>query len=576
MSQCNLKYIILFIVWFSKLFSQITFSEIMYDAATNEYHDEFVELYNLSSVDSFDIHGCTFSDGKGVDYLLPKSGGSKIPPHSFAIILDSSYFEQPLQSQAYNEIIPEGTIIFKISDREFGSGGLSNSIGEYLSIVNTRGDTLTTYQYSTGNTAGYSDEKINLAGDNKQDNWQDSRVLGGTPGFYNSVSPYRVDPGFDENSFQIPFLVFEYDTISIALTVYNLGIATVEDSISVVLFSDRNENYQYDEGDLFIGKNKFYYQEAAVSLVTTFQWQCVTGGKHLLVAILDYPADENQNNNMINQEINVLIRRSTVHINEIKFITADNEPEWIEIINCGDASTYLKGWGITDGQDTVIIDSQVYLKPQQMKVISAGCLPDKYEIDDSLVIIQNRFIRLNDLEDELYLLEPSGGWKEHVVYSKNWLEGYETKSVSLERINPLLNENRRENWGPCVTVKGATPGMSNSIYAPLTERKEKIIVKPNPFSPDGDGFEDVTIISGELPETSARIKIQIFDIRGRLIRTLKDNSFAGSRFNVVWDGRDDHNIIARMGIYIIFIQALNERKGIIREIKSTVVLAHKL
>jgi hypothetical protein len=576
MFPCYIKYSIFIILCIGKLSSQITFSEIMFDVATDEYNDEFVEIFNLSENDSFDLNGCMFSDGSGVDYLLPGWGGSKLAPQSFALILDSSYFEQSAELQVYNNIIPEGVVVFKISDRSFGSGGLSNSYDENLSIVDARGDTLTVYRYSTGNIPGHSDEKIILTGENSGDNWQDSRVLGGTPGFYNSVSPYRIDPGFSQTSLQIPYLIFEHDTIDIQLTIYNFGIDSINDTLSISLFSDRNENLQYDKGDLLIGNRRVYYPGNDECLTTAFQWNNIPAARHILVASLDLPSDENRENNILVQDINVLIRRLTVHVNEIKFLAGDNESEWIELINSGTEKIYLKGWGITDGRDTVIVDSSVYLHPEQMKVISTNNVANKYGIEDTLVVILNHFIKLNDLEDEIFLLEPGGGWKEHIVYSKKWLEGYDSRNVSLERINPNLYENHRENWGPCVSVYGGTPGKSNSIFAPLTDRKERINADPNPFSPDGDGFEDITIISGELPETSARIKVQIFDIRGRLIRTLKDNSFSGSRFNVVWDGKDTHGTMARMGIYIIFVQALNERKGVIREIKSTVVLAHKL
>ena len=137
-------------------------------------------------------------------------------------------------------------------------------------------------------------------------------------------------------------------------------------------------------------------------------------------------------------------------------------------------------------------------------------------------------------------------------------------------------ENKSENWGPSLSINGATPGEQNSIYSDLSIRTAKIEIQPNPFSPDEDGSEDYTIISGEIPDKSARIKIQIFDIKGRKIRTLNDNAFTGSKFNVVWDGKNDKDQLARMGIYIVFAQILNDRNGIIREIKTSVVLAHNL
>ena len=65
-------------------------------------------------------------------------------------------------------------------------------------------------------------------------------------------------------------------------------------------------------------------------------------------------------------------------------------------------------------------------------------------------------------------------------------------------------------------------------------------------------------------------------MRGRLIRTLKENQFSGSKFNIVWDGLDDTGRLARMGIYLIFMETINDIRGILRELKCSVVLAQKL
>ena len=96
----------------------------MYDVATIEHHDEFIEIFNLSDQDSIDITGWSFSDSSGVDYILPHRGGKKIAPRSFAIILDGSYFNN---SATYDTILSDSLVILKIDDNAFGKNGLSNS-----------------------------------------------------------------------------------------------------------------------------------------------------------------------------------------------------------------------------------------------------------------------------------------------------------------------------------------------------------------------------------------------------------------------------------------------------------------
>ena len=110
----------------------------------------------------------------------------------------------------------------------------------------------------------------------------------------------------------------------------------------------------------------------------------------------------------------------------------------------------------------------------------------------------------------------------------------------------------------------------------MGSREAGITAFPNPFSPNSDGVDDVTIISGEIPERSARIKAEVYDTHGRLIQILRDNRFSGSQFNLVWDGRDENGRIARIGIYIVYIQVLNDLIGVLREMRTTVVLAQIL
>lgn len=570
-----MKFFFLFFLFLVSASAQITFTEVMYDVATNEYHDEFIEIFNLSYADTIEISGWRFSDSSGVDEIIPAYDDSKLVPRSFAVILDGSYFGN---STVYDTIIPPDVLILKVSDNSLGNSGLANTRPEYLSIVDSTGDTLATYRYSIGNTPGFSDEKILIDGDNSVLNWGESLIEGGTPGKINSVSPKNIDVGLSENSLRMPNQIFENDIIHFEIIVYNFGLNAVQDSIAILLYSDRNDNDIFDSSDIQIIDQKKYVDLPVTQSIDTlnFTWNNVEAGQHKLVLQIDYNADENTLNNTIAQYISVITRQSTLHINEIKFLTFENEPEWLEIINTGDENVFLKGWGIADTGDSAYVDSSVFIYPNQLKVLSTDSISKFYDIADSLVVILDNFPTLNNSGDDISLLSQDGGWKERIVYSDDWLEGYESQNVSMERINPGLYENKSENWGPSLDPTGATPGRQNSIFTKLSEKSSKVEVSPNPFSPDGDNFEDYTIISGEIPEKSARIKIQIFDIKGRQIRRLQDNEFSGSNFNLVWDGKDSQGRVARMGIYIIFVQALNDRNGTIREMKTTVVLAHKL
>ena len=181
--------------------------------------------------------------------------------------------------------------------------------------------------------------------------------------------------------------------------------------------------------------------------------------------------------------------------------------------------------------------------------------------------------------DELILLKDlRGNVIDSVYYSDKWHNKnfISTKGRSLERINPFLNSNDRYNWNSCVDSKGATPGAKNSIYVIHTKINSAISVNPNPFSPDYDGFNDCTIITYSLQIPISQVNIKIYDSKGRLVRTLSNNMSSGPTGSVIFDGIGNDGLVLRMGIYIIFLEALNSITGQNEILKTTVVIARKL
>jgi len=70
--------------------------------------------------------------------------------------------------------------------------------------------------------------------------------------------------------------------------------------------------------------------------------------------------------------------------------------------------------------------------------------------------------------------------------------------------------------------------------------------------------------------------IKIFDVRGRLVRRLANNEPCASHGVVVWDGMTEERRRARIGIYIVFLEVLDDAKSTIWKAKAAVVLAGKL
>jgi hypothetical protein len=65
---------------------------------------------------------------------------------------------------------------------------------------------------------------------------------------------------------------------------------------------------------------------------------------------------------------------------------------------------------------------------------------------------------------------------------------------------------------------------------------------PNPFNP-------TTRIRYEIPQATT-VRVSIFDVRGRLVRTLVDNrSLPAGRYEEIWNGLDDRGKNASSGVY---------------------------
>jgi hypothetical protein len=70
---------------------------------------------------------------------------------------------------------------------------------------------------------------------------------------------------------------------------------------------------------------------------------------------------------------------------------------------------------------------------------------------------------------------------------------------------------------------------------------------PNPFNP-------TTEIQFGVPRDS-KVQIIIYDILGRKVKTLVDNTVASGTFKAIWDGRDDNGLGVASGVYLYRIVA---------------------
>ena len=275
--------------------------------------------------------------------------------------------------------------------------------------------------------------------------------------------------------------------------------------------------------------------------------------------------------------------RNDLVINEIMYDPETNNSEYVEFYNLSSDPVNIGGWKFEDenGNTNKLIETSFVIQPKEYFILiadSSALINYNLFVYENKNIVGESSLGLVNTGELILLKDVRGNVIDSVFYSDDWNNKNiaSTQNKSLERINPSLDGNNPLNWSTSVNSIGGTPGNQNSIFAENLNKSANISVNPNPFSPDNDGFEDFTVINYNLTQATAQVRIKIFDSKGRLVRTLLNNQASGSDGSVIFDGLDDENNALRMGIYIIFLEALNDNSGIVETIKSTVVVARRL
>ena len=149
-----------------------------------------------------------------------------------------------------------------------------------------------------------------------------------------------------------------------------------------------------------------------------------------------------------------------------------------------------------------------------------------------------------------------------------------TKGVSLERVSPEISSDDNDNWHSAAAPLYGTPGYQNSVFIDNEGESANVEIIPSVFSPDGDGFNDVTTINLSCFQNDFTAKIIIFDSQGRQIRNLINCQNIGNNGSFVWNGLDDDNKVSPPGIYVVYIEVF-DTQGDIKRYKKAAVIACK-
>ena len=92
------------------------------------------------------------------------------------------------------------------------------------------------------------------------------------------------------------------------------------------------------------------------------------------------------------------------------------------------------------------------------------------------------------------------------------------------------------------------------------------------FSPDGDGFNDLMVITYSTETEGFTGRFQIFSAQGKLVKDLTGNITLSREGFITWDGLNNDDQKASSGIYILYAE-LFDLEGNVKsyKLKSTLV-----
>ncbi|MES2565999.1 MAG: lamin tail domain-containing protein [Bacteroidota bacterium] len=435
----------------------------------------------------------------------------------------------------------------------------------------------TWYNDNNKSDGGWSIEQIDANNPcGGQNNWHAStHPNGGTPSFANSVAANNPDvssPTLDR------VVVIDADSIMLIFT-------EALDSITL----SNPLNYTFDNGltaPTYVKAIAPEFKKVILKLSSAMQTRII-----YKVTVLSGVTDC-VGNPLINGTspfaLPEPVAANDVVINEVLFDPGTGGYDFVELYNRSNKTINLKDLRIGSMdtitgtlKDTEIITTEGYLLfPETYLVLSENGTALKQQYS---TINPKGFLDIIDLpsmntdDDVVTLSNASFTVIDNFKYTSkmHFPLLVSTKGVSLERIDFNRATDDKTNWNSASEGVGfATPAYRNSQYL-LADGGSGVSI-PNPlFSPDNDGYNDVLNISYKLDESGKAANIFIFDSKGRQVRHLVRNEQLSIEGVISWNGINDENEKAPIGIYIVYVELFN-LNGKINKYKLSCTLAGKL
>jgi hypothetical protein len=155
-----------------------------------------------------------------------------------------------------------------------------------------------------------------------------------------------------------------------------------------------------------------------------------------------------------------------------------------------------------------------------------------------------------EIPDSLTILIHGAAVCEPGIVAISYLDAPKIGEVSTFRIKTAMEGQLLKDIqdSPKVTVEG----LKEAVLA----------VEPRVFVPNRHAFSenDGFLVEFNVP-TNSRVVMRLFDIEGRLVRTLIDEEQYAGPGQVMWNGRDELREVVPVGVYICHLEATDRDEG---------------
>lgn len=526
---------------------RVILNEVLANEPGSRVKLEWVEFFNTDS-QAVDLSGWTFIS-KSDTTIFP--AGTQISGKNY-LVLARKLVSIPPDSESFEYYWGNRSGIWGDDPKENFPAlevklSLTNSSGTVVLIDPQQNNSSFSWNKDAGD--GVSWERISTAGEDSISNWGFCTYSGrSTPGKVNSITPVANDLSIIPSDLSTePASPEENQNFKLKVKVRNSGTSASAGN-QLYFFCDYDLDGVLEE-DEALGSAEYIPAIPLSSDFTISKEVSFSEGAYRLYARIGEDQKEYNNQAFINIRVGQTFPE--IVINEFLCSPGDNQPEWIELYNRTTSPVNLKNWLSGDSASQSLITSEdLNLFPGEYLILTENRSLFLYAYPEANcnVIEPSTWHILNNSGDKIVLKDSLG----FVVDELSYASDADIKGISQERVSPERISSDPDNWWRSVDAKGSTPCKINSLQNSSSADGVKLSINPNPFSPDGDGFDDQTIISFDMPFKS-ELTLKIYDVRGRLVRTLADKTPQVSG-EITWDGKDNSGNIVRVGIYILYLK----------------------